>query len=62
MLWLLHDSTHAAGSIAIQTFSNAGGATLQAAVGGWLFHQVHLFYSAVSFALVSLRHALRSHS
>ena len=25
-------------------------------VTGWLFHQVHLFYSAVTFALVSLRH------
>ncbi len=28
------------------------------ALGGWLFHQVHLTYSAVTFALVSLRHRL----
>lgn len=26
------------------------------AIGGWLFHQVHLTYSAATFALVSLQH------
>ncbi len=30
------------------------------ALGGWLFHQVHLFYSAATFALCSLRYRLGS--
>jgi GT2 family glycosyltransferase len=48
-LWLQRDL--------LACFARAGGARF--ALGGWLFHQVHLVYAAATMAACSLRHALR---
>jgi GT2 family glycosyltransferase len=62
--WLAACAACVAASLAVsfdlvRCFARAGGPGF--AAGAWLFHQVHLIYSAATFAVCALRHRWRPH-